>query len=316
MNQQIERILNQVPGWNGVEAVVTPLVGGITNQNYRVDIRGETFELRIGGKGTHLLGIDRGRERTCTAIAAQMGIGAEVVHFLASESAEVLITRFIVGTSITPETAAQPEMMRRIVDSMHRYHGGPDLPGTFSPFETVRSYYKLALAHGVSFPDTLPQAFTLMTQIEQAVAGDRKGPPIHPYTPLAPTDQPTPCHNDLLASNFIDDGHTIRILDWEYAGMGDRFFDLGNFAVNQSLNQQQCEFLLRYYFGEVRPADVAHLHLMRLGSDLRESFWGFLQLGISELDFDYSEYAHHHLNRFLRNVDTPRFEQWLQDVRH
>jgi thiamine kinase-like enzyme len=299
MNQQIERILNQVPGWNGVEAVVTPLVGGITNQNYRVDIGGETFVLRIGGKGTHLLGIDRGRERTCTAIAAQMGVGAEVVHFLASESEEVLITRFIVGTSITPEVAAQPETMRRIVDSMHRYHGGPDLPGTFSPFETVRSYHKLALEHGVPFPDTLPQVFTLMTQIEQAIG---------------PLDQPTPCHNDLLASNFIDDGHTIRILDWEYAGMGDLFFDLGNFAVNQSLNEQQCEFLLRYYFGEVRPADLAHLHLMRLGSDLRESFWGFLQLGISELDFDYSEYAHHHLNRFLQNVATSQFNKWLYEV--
>src|SRR5216684_4025894 len=132
MNQQIERILNQVPGWSGVEAVVTPLVGGITNQNYRVDIGGEIFVLRIGGKGTHLLGIDRGRERTCTAIAAQMGVGAEVV-----------ITRFIVGTSIAPETAAQPETLRRIVDSMHRYHGGPDFPGSFSPFETVRNYHKL-----------------------------------------------------------------------------------------------------------------------------------------------------------------------------
>jgi len=300
MNQQIERILNQVPGWNRVEAVVTPLVGGITNQNYRVDIGEEAFVLRIGGKGTHLLGIDRGRERTCTAVAAQMGVGAEVVHFLASESEEVLITRFIVGTIIAPETAAQPETLRRIVDSMHRYHGGPDFPGTFSPFETVRSYHRLALEHSVSFPDTLPQVFTLMTQIEQAIG---------------PLDQPTPCHNDLLASNFIDDGYTIRILDWEYAGMGDLFFDLGNFAVNQSLNEQQCELLLRYYFGEVRSADVAHLNLMRLGSDLRESFWGFLQLGISELDFDYSEYAHHHLNRFLRNVATPQFEQWLQDVR-
>src|SRR2546425_235236 len=300
MNQQIERILNQVPGWSGVEAVVTPLVGGITNQNYRVDIGEGTFVLRIGGKGTHLLGIDRGRERTCTAIAAQMGVGAEVVHFLTSENEEVLITRFIAGKSIAPETAAQPETLRRIVDSMHRYHGAPDFPGSFSPFETVRNYHKLALEYGVSFPDTLPQVFALMTQIEQAIGS---------------LDQPKPCHNDLLASNFIDDGHTIRILDWEYAGMGDIFFDLGNFAVNQALHDEQCELLLRYYFGEVRPADLAHLHLMRLASDLRESFWGFLQMGISELDFDYREYAHHHLNRFLHNVATPQFSRWLRDVK-
>src|SRR6266568_3211720 len=297
MNQRIQHILNQVPQLSRANAVITPLVGGITNQNYRVDVGGETFVLRIGGKGTHLLGIDRERESTCTAIAAQVGVGAEVIHFLASE--DVLVTRFIVGAAVSAETAAQPGTLWRIVDSMKRYHNGPDFPGSFSPFETVRNYYKLAFERGVSFPDTLSQVFALMTQIEQA---------------LGPLREPGPCHNDLLASNFIDDGSTIWILDWEYAAMGDIFFDLGNFSVNQSLNDEQCELLLRSYFGEVRSADLAHLHLMRLGSDLRESFWGFLQLGISELDFDYKEYAHHHLNRFLQNVQIAPFEQWLQEV--
>lgn len=300
MDQHIEGILGKIPEWNTAGAVVSPLVGGITNQNYRVDIGGETFVLRVGGKGTHLLGIDRGRESICTAIAAQVGVGAEVLHFLAGE--DVLVTRFIVGTGISPELAAQDETLRRIVNSMKRYHAGPAFPGTFSPFETVRTYHTLALEYGVSFPDTLPQVFELMARIEQALA-------------QSGTEYTKPCHNDLLASNFIDDGHTIRILDWEYAGMGDIFFDLGNFAVNQSLNEEQCELLLHYYFGEVRRAELAHLHLMRLGSDLRESFWGFLQMGISELDFDFREYAHHHLNRFLQNVETSPFEQWLEDVR-
>src|SRR6266702_4032847 len=224
MDQRIEHILGQIPGWSGSDVLVTPLAGGITNQNYRVDIGGESFVLRIGGKGTQLLGIDRGREHACTAIAAQVGVGAEVIHFLASE--DVLVTRFIVGAAVSAETAAQPGTLWRIVDSMKRYHNGPDFPGSFSPFETVRNYYKLAFERGVSFPDTLSQVFALMTQIEQA---------------LGPLREPGPCHNDLLASNFIDDGSTVWILDWEYAGMGDIFFDLGNFAVNQALNEEQSE---------------------------------------------------------------------------
>ncbi len=290
MDSYLERIVSLIPGWNAADALVTPLMGGITNQNYRVDIGGETFVLRIGGKGTHLLGIDRQRESICTTIAASIGVGAPVLHFLASE--EVLVTRFIVGDAVAPETAAQPSVLHRIVDAMKRYHAGPAFPGSFSPFETVRNYHRLALEYGVSFPDALSHAFALMAQIEQA---------------LGSITEPKPCHNDLLASNFIDDGHTIWILDWEYAAMGDIFFDLGNFSVNQSLNEEQCELLLRSYFGEARTADLAHLHLMRLSSDLRESFWGFLQLGISELDFDYKEYAHHHLNRFLHNVATSPF---------
>src|SRR5438128_2438364 len=130
MDQHIEHILAQIPGWVVPDLVVTPLVGGITNQNYRVEAGGETFVLRIGGKGTQLLGIDRGREHTCTAIAAQMGVGAEVIYFLASE--DVLVTRFIVGEAISPEIAAQPHMIRRIVEAMKRYHAGPAFPGTFS----------------------------------------------------------------------------------------------------------------------------------------------------------------------------------------
>lgn len=297
MDSRIEHVLNQIPGWSPAEVQVTPLEGGITNQNYRVDIAGESFVLRIGGKGTHLLGIDRGRESICTTIAAQLGIGAEVIAFLPSE--EVLITRFIVGTGISPETAAQPEILCRIANAMRRYHGGPAFPGTFSPFETVRSYHTVAREYGVSFPEIVGEVFALMGRIEQA---------------LEPVQQRRPCHNDLLASNFIDDGETIRLLDWEYAGMGDLFFDLGNFAVNQSLDEERCKLLLHSYSGQVRPEDLAHLHLMRLASDLRESFWGFLQLGISELDFDYAEYAHQHLHRFLQNVATSPFEQWLRDV--
>jgi thiamine kinase-like enzyme len=299
MGQQIEHILKLVPGWSEKHAVVTALDGGITNQNYRVDVGHESFVLRIGGKGTHLLGIDRERERMCTAIAAQSGVGAEVVFYRTVEEVEVLVTRFIAGTTITPESAAQPEVLPRIVETMKRYHNGPLFPGTFSPFETVRRYHRRALERGVTFPASLPEIFLLMARIEEA---------------LGPTQQLRPCHNDLLASNFIDDGHSIRIVDWEYASMGDLFFDLGNFAVNQSLNEEQCELLVYLYFGEVRPADLAHLHLMRLASDLRESFWGFLQLGISELDFDYREYAHYHLQRFLQNVETPRFAQWLRDA--
>src|SRR5690348_6392168 len=298
MDLHIAELLRQIPVLNSNEAIVTPLVGGITNQNYRVDIGNESFVLRIGGKRTQLLGIDRGREHTCTALAAQAGVGAEVVYFLAAQ--DVLVTRFIPGECLSSEMAAKPAILKRIVDSIRRYHAGPPFPGTFSPFETVGTYHALALEHGVTFPDTLPQVFAFMDRIEQA---------------LAPRQQIRPCHNDLLASNFIDDSSTIWILDWEYAGMGDLFFDLGNFAVNQSLNDEQCELLLHSYFGEVRPADLAHLHLMRLGSDLRESFWGFLQLGISELDFDYAEYAHQHLNRFLQNVATSPFEQWLEEVR-
>lgn len=299
MGQQIAHLLTLVPAWSGAEAVITALEGGITNQNYRVDIGNESFVLRIGGKQTHLLGIDRERERICTTIAASSGVGAEVIFSQTSADDEILVTRFISGTPLTAERACSPEVLPRIVAAITRYHNGPAFPGTFSPFATVRTYHQLAQERGVPLPAILQEAFRLLGLIEAA-------PGLQHH--------PRPCHNDLLAGNFIDDGQQIRIVDWEYAGMGDPFFDLGNLAANQALNEEQCTWLVQLYCGEVHPADLAHLHLMRLASDLRESLWGFVQLGISELTFDYHAYAHHHLQRFLQHAEGPHFAHWLQAV--
>ena len=109
-----------------------------------------------------------------------------------------------------------------------------------------------------------------------------------------------PCHNDLLNANFIDDGQRIRIVDWEYAGMGDPFFDLGNFSINHELGADEDSALLAAYDGpdhvSERPARLARLTLMRVVSDFREAMWGVLQQGISTLDVDFVAYAGDHFD--------------------
>ena len=123
-----------------------------------------------------------------------------------------------------------------------------------------------------------------------------------------------PCHNDLLNANFIDDGERIRIIDWEYAGMGDPFFDLGNFSINHELTPAEDEILLAAYDGEVRDRRLARLTLMRVVSDFREAMWGVLQQGISTLDVDFVAYATAGFDRLLANAETDRFERALREV--
>jgi thiamine kinase-like enzyme len=171
---------------------------------------------------------------------------------------------------------------------MRRYHASPNGAGTFSGFETVRCYYARARRRKVAFPRKITQALSILARIENEV-----GFPAHTCH----------CHNDLLSSNLIDDGRRICVLDWEYAGTGDLFFDLGNLAANSLFNQEQECLLLQYYFRKVRPADLRRLRLMRLVSDMREAMWGLLQMGISKLNFDYQAYACRHLERFLRGAE-------------
>jgi thiamine kinase-like enzyme len=288
----VQEVVARVPGWaTAANCRITPLAGGITNENYRVDVDGRAFVVRIGGEGTALLGIDRTREQAATAAAAGLGVGPELVFAL--PEAAVLVTRFIDGRGLEAADVHDPATLDRIVEALGRVHRGPSIPGRFSAFRTVESYRDVALAHGVVVPPALPAWLDLARRIEGA----------------APPDPAVPCHNDLLPANFIDDGARIRILDWEYAAMGDAYFDLGNLAANAELGPAEERRLLELYGGDATPRALARLGVMRLASDLREAMWGLVQIGISRLTFDFAGYAARHFARVADRAD--RATTWL-----
>jgi thiamine kinase-like enzyme len=122
------------------------------------------------------------------------------------------------------------------------------------------------------------------------------------------------CHNDLLPTNLLQDRQgKLWLLDWEYAGWGDRFFDLGNLSVNNEFTDAQDEALLAGYFGHVTPQDWARLKLMKIVSDAREGIWGMVQWGISPLEFDFAAYGNRHLERFMHNCASTEVTRWLAE---
>jgi thiamine kinase-like enzyme len=131
---------------------------------------------------------------------------------------------------------------------------------------------------------------------------------------LGRVTDPRPCHNDLLAANFLDDGTRMRLIDWEYAGMGDRFFDLGNLAVNLELDPEDHATLLLAYGLAPDAENLARVALMRLASDLREASWGYLQTAVATLGYDYRAYGDRHLARFLVGARDQAFPAWLAAV--
>ena len=260
---------------DGVESVV-PLGGGITNRNFKVTAGGDAFVLRIGGNDTNLLGIDRDVEHTASLAAASLGIGPEVVAFLEPEG--FLVTRFVEG-----------EVGRVSIDeaavALRRLHVGEPIAGRFDSFRVVEAYAEIAGRGGSEW------AHEIARQIEARRAG----------APLVP------CHNDLLAANFIHDGDRVWIVDWEYAGMGDPAFDLANYAVNNGLDEDGDRALLNAYGGADEDAHV----LMRFMSDFREAMWGVVQQTLSQLDFDFVAYAEEHFSRMERTAAETRFHRAL-----
>jgi len=269
-----------------------PLDGGITNRNFRVRFAGEELVLRVCDHGAEVLGIDRITEEIASRRAAAEKIAPPVVAFLSDVPA--LVTRWLPGGGLTPEEVRSPEVLRQVTRLLHRLHSCPALPTSFDVFRLVERQRELAAA----LPESYGRVMDLAGRIEAALTG--------------PEHEHVPCHNDLLTANFVLDGRRVCIVDWEYAGMNDRYFDLGNLSVNNGFGPDEDRALLELYFGE--PATerrLAALALMRLVSDLREAMWGAVQQGRSTLDFDYAAYAGEHFDRLERAAADLRVEEWL-----
>jgi len=264
------------------EGTPAPLEGGITNRNYRARFAGAEVVIRLPGKDTGQLEIDRQAERVANENAAAAGVAPAVAAML--EQPPCLVTRFLEGRQMSADELREPAALVEVAVALRLVHGGGELPVSFSPFRIVETYAERAAGRGAEVPAEYEWAKGEAARIE--VALDARG------------EAPVPCHNDLLAANFLRTADGIRIVDWEYAGMGDRFFDLGNFAVNNELDAGQEAALLAAYFG--RPADageLAALTMMRFMSDFREAMWGVLQGALSDLDFDFAGYAAEHFGR-------------------
>jgi thiamine kinase-like enzyme len=271
----------------------TPLDGGITNRNYRVTLGGEEYVVRLPGKDTNLLGISREAERVATEAAAALGIAPAVAATLD----ECLVTSFIACGPVTAEGLA--DGVEEIAAALRAFHDcGVQLPVRFWVPELLDSYASIAHQRGCALPEAYAEAVVIAARIAAAL----------------PASGRAPCHNDLLSGNVIRAQADARMLivDWEYAGMGDRLFDLGNLSINNDFDERADDLLLEAYFDEP-PADGrrAALGLMRCMSDAREAAWGVVQGAVSELDFDFNSYSEEHFDRLRAAAADPRFAEWL-----
>jgi thiamine kinase-like enzyme len=273
------------------------LEGGITNRNYRVTLGGVDYVVRRPGKDTVLLGIDRGAERIANEAAAGLGIAPAVVARVDG----CLVTRFVPCRTLgSVEVAASVEEVALALRAFHE--SAVLLPTSFSVAGLLAAYAAIVAERGGELDSGYDQALAVAASIEKAL----------------PLRELRPCHNDLLAGNIIraEGAARVMIVDWEYAGMGDPCFDLGNLSVNNGFDEDDDERLLHAYTG-APPSErgSAALKLMRVLSDAREGAWGVVQGVLSELDFDFAGYAREHFERLAATVALADFEEWLAAAR-
>jgi thiamine kinase-like enzyme len=292
----IERLVARMPQWADRPTTVRPLQGGITNRNYVVSCDGRDYVVRLPGERTELLGIDRANEAEAAARAAALDIGPPVLGVLPDVG--TLVTELVPGHHLDADQFVT--RLPEVVELLQRFHSGGPLRGAFPIHRVVEWHARDAGAHGVIAPRAYERLHQLSRRIEAAFA----------HAPLPPVA----CHNDLLPANVLFGDDRVWLLDFEYAGMNDVFFDLGNLSVNSEFDAETDEHLLRLYFGDISRSSMARLQLMKMMSEFREGMWAVVQQAISTLDTDFVAYANERLGNCERIASRPAFEQWLADA--
>ena len=294
-----EAAAGRVSLWRGKDVKISPLSGGLTNENYLVEAGRERYVMRIPGTSTELLSIDRVNEVYNARAAASTGIGPAVLEHV--PQLDVMVLEFIPGPTMSAETLQSERMVRRMAESFKRLHAASPFLKAFDMFRLIEAYLQIVEEHQVRIPADYRQRLPLLAEIERAV---RVG--------ALPN---VSCHNDLLCENFIDDGQCLRIVDYELSGNNDACFDLGNTAQEASLDDELRAVLCEAYFGRLDRQQLARMNLFALMSDIGWTLWGAIQAKISTLDFDFTDYYTTRWNRALTVIESDRFEGWLREAR-
>ena len=298
MNTRAEQAAARVSLWKGQDVKLSPLSGGLTNENYLVDAGGKRYVMRLPGQSTELLSIDRANEVYNTKAAATTGIGPKVLEHVAG--VDVMVLEFIPGPTMSAQALQSRRMAARMAQSFHRLHASPPFLQDFNMFRLIEYYLRIVEEHDVTIPDGYRHWLPTVADIERAVAVGA--------LPSAP------CHNDLLSENFIDDGTALRIVDYELSGNNDPCFDLGNTAQEAEFDQDLRGALCEAYFGRLDPRQLARMNLFALMSDVGWTLWGAIQAKISAVDYDFTGYYTGRWARALEVLRSDRLQRWLAEA--
>jgi thiamine kinase-like enzyme len=292
----IDEVIAAMPAWRGRHIEVAQTAAGLTNANFRVEVDGAAYFARIPGPGTDLLAVDRENEAFNTRAAAIAGAGPAVIEVLANPPA--LILAWLPGRTMSIPAFREPAMPARIAGVLRRLHAGPRFRDDFDMARLTARYLGVVDERRIPIPVGYREALPNVDRIERALA----------VRPIATV----PCHNDLLAENYLDDGDRLWIVDYEYSGNNDPTFELGNTAQELAFDHDRQEALAAAYFGSVDPRLLARMRLQMIMSDVGWTLWAAIQARISPIDFDFRGWAEERWDRADAKLRGPEFEGWLR----
>ena len=299
MTPTIDEVIAAIPDWRGHDVVAEAIPAGLTNRNFRVTVDEIPTFVRIPGADTGLLAVDRGNEIHNTRAAAAAGAGPAVLHHLPQWDAFVL--EWIDGRTMSNAAFAGAGEPQRVAEAVRRLHAGPRFRDDFDMFRLAERYLRVVDERDIRIPDGYRERVGRLPTIEAALA-------VHPLPSV-------PCHNDLLAENYLDDGQRLWIVDYEYSGNNDPTFELGNTCQELGWDDGRIRELCAAYFGESTDALLGRMRLQMIMSDVGWTLWAAIQAAISLIEYDFFGWAEERWARASGALDGDELDDWLTAVR-
>jgi thiamine kinase-like enzyme len=292
-------LLERVAVFRGRNRTIEPLPGGLTNRNYKVTTSDGVYVLRHSTPSPpNGLGVDRQAEYDNSVRAERAGVGAPVIEFRPEDG--VLVIGFLEGETLSDEHLGRRGMLPRVAEACRRLHAGEPFVSVFDMFELQTEYLGRVVRGGFRLPAGYQDHAEAVRRIRAALT----------VQPVAPV----PCNNDLLAANFIDDGRTVWIIDYEYSGNNDPYFELGNLWSECHLRDDQLEELVVAYDGSSSRSHLARARLWAVMSQYGWTLWASIQDATSTIDFDFWTWGMEKYERAEATFGHPDLERLLADV--
>ena len=292
----LDALLDQVPALAGKPRACEDLSGGLTNRNVKVTTPDGEFVARLNLSDSALLDIDREAEAFNTRAAETAGVGAPYVAF--RPDLGLLVIGFIEGRTFTDDDLRTTGNLERLATAMRTLHSGPRFQNDFDMFVRQPTYLRTCTERGFSVPDGYADFGPQFTRIRAALS--------------AKPVESVPCNNDLLAGNIVDGGNKLRLIDYEYSGNNDPYFEIGNCWTECGLDDEHLAELVAAYVGHESPALLARARLRAVTSRYGWALWGFIQAATRGDDFDFYGWGQERFDKAVADFRSPQFETWLE----
>ena len=300
-----EAAIGRVSQWRGRMVHYSPLVGGLMNQNWLVEIDGDPrkYFVKVPGAGSEIF-INRVTANEAARNAHAMGVAPEVIFFDPSDGLEV--SEFLEGYRACTNADFGESAIRTAALACYRQiHSGPPLGQTKTIFDMIEEHIAQGRELGSDFPIDMPW---LEHRYRQAKAAF-----------LASGLDLVPCFNDPMPGNFLigadpSSPKPMRLVDYEFASNNERSYELGVLFAEMFYDERLTEQLVDQYFGEHRSAMAARVVVNRALADLKWASWAVVNRKLNAWDFDYQKYG---VWKYMRARDImydPRWESWLRMV--